>query len=289
MSYVERPLVFRCEEEHLIGVIAAPEAPAPVGVLVIVGGPQYRAGSHRQFVQLARRLASEGFAVLRFDYRGMGDASGDLRTFEECSADIAVAIDTLLAQCPGVERVVLWGLCDAASAALIYLHERQDTRVAGVVLLNPWVRSAAALSKTHLKHYYGKRLKEPDFWKKLLTGGVQGRAALRALAANLRSAATRSRSDKALAAATFHDRMLDGWRAFAGPTLVVLSAEDLTAKEFLEYAQSNAQWTGLLQRPDIERCDIAGADHTFSSTPSSSAVETQTLSWLNALLPARSR
>src|SRR6185295_5720257 len=199
------------------------------------------------------------------------------------SADIAVAIDTLVAQCPGVERVVLWGLCDAASAALIYLHERRDTRVAGVVLLNPWVRSAAALSKTHLKHYYGKRLKEPDFWKKLLTGGVQGRAALRALADNLRSATTRPRSDKALAAGTFHDRMLDGWRAFAGPTLVVLSAEDLTAKEFLEYAQSNAQWTGLLQRPDIERCDIAGADHTFSSTPSSSAVATQTLSWLNAL------
>jgi len=289
MSYVERPLVFRCENDHLIGVIAAPEEPASIGVLVIVGGPQYRAGSHRQFVQLARRLAAEGFAVLRFDYRGMGDASGDVRTFEECSADIAAAIDALVAQCPGVERVVLWGLCDAASAALIYLHERRDPRVAGLVILNPWVRSAAALSKTHLKHYYGKRLKEPDFWKKLFTGGVRGRVALRAFAANLGNAFARPRSDKALAAETFHDRMLDGWRAFAGPTLVVLSTEDLTAKEFLEYAQSNAQWTGILRHAGIERCDITGADHTFSSVQWSSAVETQTVDWLNALLSARSQ
>lgn len=284
MSYTERPLVFRCEGEHLIGVIAAPEAAAAIGVLVIVGGPQYRVGSHRQFVQLARCLASGGFAVLRFDYRGMGDASGDVRTFEECSADIAVAIDTLVAQCPGVERVVLWGLCDAASAALIYLHEQRDPRVAGLVLLNPWVRSAAALSKTHLKHYYGKRLKEPDFWKKLFTGGLQGRVALRSLADNLRNATTRPRSGKSLASATFHDRMLAGWRAFAGPVLVVLSTEDLTAREFLEYSQSNAQWTDMLQRPDIERCDIAGADHTFSTVQWSSAVETHTLNWLNALL-----
>jgi alpha/beta superfamily hydrolase len=48
-------------------------------VLVIVGGPQYRAGSHRQFTLLARSLAEQGFAVLRFDYRGMGDSTGAMR------------------------------------------------------------------------------------------------------------------------------------------------------------------------------------------------------------------
>ena len=289
MNYVERALVFRCEGEHLIGVIAAPEAPAAVGVIVIVGGPQYRAGSHRQFVHLARRLAPEGFAVLRFDYRGIGDASGDAHTFEDCTADIAAAIDTLLAQCPAVERVVLWGLCDAASAALLYLRERRDPRVAGLVLLNPWARSASALSKTHLKHYYTKRLADLDFWTKLFSGGVQAGAALRAFADNLRNATARSRAEKASAPPTFHDRMLEGWRAFPGPTLLVLSTEDLTAMEFLEHAQSNPQWSDLLRHPDVARCDIAGADHTFSSTPWSGAVETHTLNWLNALLSARQR
>jgi len=287
MNYAERPLVFDCEGEHLIGVIATPEAPSAVGVLVIVGGPQYRAGSHRQFVRLARRLALEGFAVLRFDYRGMGDAGGGTRTFEDCSTDIAVAIDALFAHSPATKRVVLWGLCDAASAALIYLRQRRDARIAGLVLLNPWVRSAETLSKTHLKHYYGKRLRDPDFWTKLFSGHLRAHDALRALVDNVRNSVARPRSESALAPTTFHSDMLEGWRAFRGPTLLVLSAEDLTAKEFVEYAQANPVWVELLQRPDIERCEIAGADHTFSSSPSSATVETQTLRWLNALHSAR--
>ena len=60
-AYLERALVFECEGEQLVGIVAAPEA-ARVGVLVIVGGPQYRAGSHRQYVLLSRRLASAGVA-----------------------------------------------------------------------------------------------------------------------------------------------------------------------------------------------------------------------------------
>jgi exosortase A-associated hydrolase 1 len=289
MSYAERPLIFDCEGEHLVGVLASPETPAPVGVIIIVGGPQYRAGSHRQFVRLARRLAAEGFAVLRFDYRGMGDASGGALTFEECAPDIAAAVDALLAHCPDVERVVLWGLCDAASAALMYVRDRRDARIAGLVLLNPWARSEATLSKTHLKHYYGKRLTERDFWVKLFSGGMHAGAALRDFARNLRRAAMRPRQEKTNAPITFQDRMLDGWRSFRGPTLLVLSDADLTAKEFLEYAQSSPSWRGLLQRPDVERCDIAGADHTFSAASWSKAVETQTLQWLRGSVRAGRR
>ena len=34
-------------------------------------------------------------------------------------------------------------------------------------LLNPWVRSDATIAKTYLKHYYGQRLLEKEFWAKL--------------------------------------------------------------------------------------------------------------------------
>ncbi len=84
MNFAERPVLFECEGEQLVGVIALPELRRAIAVLVVVGGPQYRAGSHRQFVLLARRLAAAGFPVLRFDYRGMGDSTGAARTFEEC-------------------------------------------------------------------------------------------------------------------------------------------------------------------------------------------------------------
>ena len=87
MNYTEEAVTFPCEGQALVGVLAKPESPQDIGVVVIVGGPQYRAGSHRQFVLLSRALAVAGFAVLRFDYRGMGDSEGEQRDFESASVD----------------------------------------------------------------------------------------------------------------------------------------------------------------------------------------------------------
>ena len=117
MNYTEEPALFACEGDTLLGVLARPELPAQTGVVVIVGGPQYRAGSHRQFVLLSRALGAAGYPVLRFDYRGMGDSTGAQRDFEAVSADIAAAIGALQQRVPAVRQVALWGLCDGASIA----------------------------------------------------------------------------------------------------------------------------------------------------------------------------
>src|SRR5450759_3426358 len=131
MTYTEETTLFACAGDTLLGILAAPETPAQTGVVVIVGGPQYRVGSHRQFVLLSRALATAGYGVLRFDYRGMGDSTGAQRDFEAVSADIASAIDTLRQRLPSVKYIALWGLCDAAAAALLYCHDTQDPRVTG--------------------------------------------------------------------------------------------------------------------------------------------------------------
>ena len=171
VSYEERPFFFACGGESLLGIVAAPPAPAEVGVLVIVGGPQYRVGSHRQFVLLARALAGAGIACMRFDHRGAGDSSGAMRSFEAIDDDIRAAVDAFLALTPRVTKVVLWGLCDAASAACCYAAS--DPRVVGLVLLNPWVRTNASEASTYLRHYYGRRLLEPEFWRKVARGEVR--------------------------------------------------------------------------------------------------------------------
>jgi len=90
------------------------ERPSETGVLIVVGGPQYRVGSHRQFVLTARRLAADGYTTLRFDATGMGDALGEPRSFEQLDDDLGSAIDALLASTPALRRVVLLGLCDGA-------------------------------------------------------------------------------------------------------------------------------------------------------------------------------
>jgi exosortase A-associated hydrolase 1 len=280
----EQALVFPCEGEELLGILsrsAAPPKPETTAVIVIVGGPQYRAGSHRQFVLLARALASAGYPVLRFDYRGMGDSSGALRDFNHVQPDVGAAIDALQQHLPQVRNVVLWGLCDGASAALLYCHERRDPRVTGLCLLNPWVRSTVSLARTHVKHYYTQRLMERAFWVKLLSGKVAW-SALSGLARNLRVAFGRGSSSTAASQKPYQERMALAWRDFSGSLLLLLSGEDYTAKEFIEFIGIDGAWANALAHPRLKRHDLAGADHTFSDAASRVLVENLTLEWLRA-------
>lgn len=283
---VERALAFECDGEPLLGVLAVPAVLQSVGVLVVVGGPQYRVGSHRQFVLLARTLAAAGYPVLRFDHRGMGDSGGEPPGFEMLDADVGAALDAFGAALPALRRFVIWGLCDGASAALLYAGRTRDSRLAGLCLVNPWTRSAETLARTQVKHYYARRVLEPAFWAKLFAGRV-GAGALRELATSVRlvlRSRLRSRPDVDPAAdGSYTDRMAHGWRRFPGSMLLVLSGDDYTAKEFLEFVAHDAAWHGALANPAVERTDVAGADHTFSTEADRRAVEAATLVWLRGL------
>lgn len=297
----EQALVIPCQGDHMLAVLTPPlpaqahAGLADVGVIIIVGGPQYRAGSHRQFVQLARGLARHGVAALRFDTRGMGDSSGAQRTLEAIEADIGAAIDGLQTARPQIQRVVLWGLCGGASAALLYWRHCGDERVRGMVLVNPWVRSEESLARTRLSHYYVRRLGQRDFWKKLVTFKLASRSATELMDSirvmrRARSQFSHSHDAPGMdapgpeaadgAGAPLHQRMARAWALFGGPKLVVLSGEDFTAKEFLDAAAADPQWQRNLAQGGVTRFDVAGADHTFSDPAAQRAVEERTWSWL---------
>jgi exosortase A-associated hydrolase 1 len=279
MNFTEQAEVFSCAGEQLLGIVACPELPVDCGVLIVVGGPQYRVGSHRQFLLLARRLAADGYPSLRFDYRGMGDSGGAMRDFEHVTDDIGAAIEAFQRACPAVKRVVLWGLCDAASAALLYVQASGDPRASGLVLLNPWVRSEASLAQTHIKHYYGQRLMQREFWIKLLSGKMQVLKSARGLLTTAQQARG-GRGQASNESRSFQDRMAEGLRQFPGRVLLILSGQDYTAKEFLEFSASNVAWSGLIGATKVSRADVEGADHTFSSRAQRLSVEDATLAWL---------
>ena len=288
MKYREQAVDFVCEGEQLLGIVCGPAdvtAATDRGVVIVVGGPQYRAGSHRQFVLLARALAARGHHCLRFDYRGMGDGGGPARSFDQVSADIHAAIETLRAHCPAVRRIALWGLCDGASASLLYLQAYgARARADGLCLLNPWVRSEASLAKTQVKHYYAQRLLQKTFWLKLLRGGTGWRA-VREFVGKLRTANQRG-PGPASARASYQERMSAAWQAFAGPMLLLLSGNDLVAKEFLDHAKAVPAWSGLLDRPGLERHELPTADHTFSTALWRSQAEDLTARWLDQWPPS---
>jgi exosortase A-associated hydrolase 1 len=262
----------------LVGLLSLPASGDATerAVLVIVGGPQYRVGSHRQFVLLARQLASAGLAVLRFDASGMGDSPGAAATFEGRTPGIGAAIDALRQRLPHLKELTLWGLCDGASAALLYLDETADTRVNGLCLLNPWVRSEESLARAQLKFYYLGRLRQREFWRKLFRGGVQWLALLDLLR-NLRKAFDRPAAKRD--AGPFQTRMARVWRQFPGRILLLLSGLDLVAKEFIEYARSNPEWSGTLEQANVLVRELPEADHTFSNAVARAWVERQTLEW----------
>ncbi len=285
-AWRETVLPIDCHGQTLPGILAQPAAAtspcAGIAVLIVVGGPQYRVGSHRQFVSLARQLASAGVPTLRFDVRGMGDAAGEIRSFDALDDDIAAALDTLLATQPAGTRAALWGLCDGAAASLLYLDRRRDPRVVGVALLNPWVRSPATLARTQVKHYYAQRLLQPGFWAKLMRGGV-GVGALSGLWQSLRTAQRGGNGDALDAALPFQHRMARQWQRFDGHILLLLSGKDYTAREFEEAVATDPAWQGAMQHIRLRRVDLPDADHTLSDEAGRAACEFATLRWVQVL------
>ena len=289
MKYTEETALFACAGDTLLGILAKPETPTETGVIVVVGGPQYRVGSHRQFVLLSRALAAAGYAVLRFDYRGMGDSEGEPRNFESVSADIAAAIEALQAREPAVKQVALWGLCDGASAALLYCHETNDPRVIGLCLLNPWVRSEASLARTQVKHYYSQRLRQKEFWVKLLSGKVAA-SAVGGLMRSFKTAYSgpASQPDRKNDR-PFQARMAQAWNTPSRPILLMLSENDYVAKEFQVYAKTSSDWSVALYRPLLQRYDLPEADHTCSTAAWRKRVEDRVTEWLLQTLPSQSK
>ena len=262
---VELPLFFDCNEDQLLGVLHQPPtiALSDIGMLMVVGGPQYRVGSHRQFVLLARSLAAAGIPVFRFDYRGMGDSEGGQRDFENISSDIRAALDSFVANSAGVRRVVLWGLCDAATANTFYALS--DSRVVGQIALNPWVRTEEGEAQAFLRHYYVRRICSAVFWRKVFALKFNAIDATRDF---LRNLGRRRASDDAVELSRdirpLPMRVRDAQLSFAGSSLLILSGQDLTAREYDMRVAESAEWKHWIASTNVTVRRLMNADHTFS-------------------------
>jgi exosortase A-associated hydrolase 1/exosortase A-associated hydrolase 2 len=290
----EKPLVFECEGEELVGILNIGSPSADTAVLVVVGGPQYRVGGHRQYVRLARFLGGEGIPVLRFDYRGMGDSSGEWRGFESIGMDIARAIDVLQQTVPNVKNIIIWGLCDAATAACSYAAT--DKRVKGLVLLNPWVYSTQGRARAYLKYYYPKRLLSGQFWRDLLMGKLDVTVALKSMFRDFQQAkSTVDRCEKepqglrvdgnggveqSAAPVNFAAKFRQSLARLNQPVLLVLSGDDLTAAEFRNAIATDLKLRNLLAHSRVTRRELPEADHTFSRHVWRDQVAQWTVEWI---------
>lgn len=281
MDYVEKPLLMPCQGQTLVGILSEPLQSGvadKVGVLVVVGGPQYRVGSHRQFVLLCRALAKAGVAAMRFDFRGMGDSSGAMRRFDAVNEDIACAVDAFFCARPNTEKLVLWALCDGATAASFYAAT--DPRIAGLVLLNPWVRTEEGQARALITHYYRDRIFSKDLWLKVLGGKFNFRDSLASLTGTVKKLASPSAAATQSTPQTLPEKLLHALSRSASPILTLLSGRDIVAAEFQRAVASTEQWSAWLASGRVQTQTLESADHTFSANAWSREVERATIDWV---------
>ncbi len=287
-QFNEKPLIFKQGDNQCVGVLHRAENCLNQGLVIIVGGPQTRVGSHRQFVLLARALAKKGITVFRFDYRGMGDSDGIDGHFYQALPSVDIAVNLLKEQVPHLDNIALWGLCDAASLALTYLSVKPNS-INKVVLLNPWVRQEHSKAKAVLKHYYINKLLSKNFWLSLLKGKLNFKSSTLDLASNLRAALKKKKmvtveqtsstevSWPYLSDENYIAIMKNGLNKFTGELFIILSSEDLTAQEFVGLVNEDIQWQQLMKNNCNQQWEVKGANHTFSSQLHRQKVEQLTI------------
>jgi exosortase A-associated hydrolase 1 len=171
-------LSFTCEGALLGATLD--RADGVTGLIIVTGGTQTRIGSHRMFERLAFQVAAAGYPCFRFDRRGVGDSEGKDPGYRSSLADLRAAVSVFRAECPHLQRVIGFGLCDGATALALFGAE---AGVDSVLLANPWFveTEAGAPPAAAIKRHYRDQLMSLAGWKRLLDGSVSYKKLLKGL------------------------------------------------------------------------------------------------------------
>jgi exosortase A-associated hydrolase 1 len=237
------------------------------GLILVTGGSQTRAGSHRMYERLAYSLANQGFPCFRFDRRGVGDSAGEDPGFRGSGPDLKAALAAFRNEVPALARVIGLGLCDGATALALF---GKEAGIDALILVNPWLIETAAdeQAPATIRAHYRKRLLSREGWKKLLSGAVDYRKLLKGL---LTISARREGSPLARdAAAALRASGLRAWLILAeGDGTAIAAVEELKGPAF----------AGLIEGREIVKSD----SHTFARPGDEPALLAATVRAIKAL------
>ena len=144
----------------LAGTISRPEGrPEPLPAVILVSGPgltdrDETIGGIPVFGQLAHALADAGFAVLRFDRRGVGQSGGrtESATLDDYAEDVRAAV-RMMRDRKDIDRrrIALVGLGQGGALAMI-AASKEKQRIGALVLLGALGTSGADLNLYQLRH-----------------------------------------------------------------------------------------------------------------------------------------
>ncbi|WOE73771.1 hydrolase 1, exosortase A system-associated [Alterisphingorhabdus coralli] len=274
---MRRQLSFPCKGATLYATLDLPDSgEATTGLLLVSGGNEIRSGAHAGQAQLAAALTKAGYAVFRYDRRGVGDSSGDNQGFLSSEPDMAAALHCFREQVPSLAKIAGFGNCDAATALTLF-HQRLG--LDALILANPWTFENEQAEDDlpppqAIRSRYLDRLKDPKALKRLVTGDVD----LGKLAKGLKRA---SKGDPNLPA-PFAQRLGAALAASAIPVTILLAEQDRTAQQFI------AEWQGAAfaachDHPDICMEGLASGSHSFADVAAKAWLERRILECLRAV------
>lgn len=146
------PLFFGTPDSGQFGIYHAPEGmPKDEGVVICPPLFAEYLRSHACLRRLALALASDGFHVLRFDYRGTGDSWGDFET--TTAADWQYDIRSAVAELQAVSGVARIRLIGVRLGATLAARAALDLpAVKGVVMWDPVLDGRQYLTQLESTH-----------------------------------------------------------------------------------------------------------------------------------------
>jgi alpha/beta superfamily hydrolase len=150
MDVVEEAVAFESEGLTLEGILAYPDEGEPALALLLLSAHPHLGGNMNNNVvrHVAVAAAADGFATLRFNYRGIGRSQmrlnpgeslfnhyermeRDLR-YDELLPDALAALDTLCNAIPGAPAIVLGYSLGSALAGMLAVADARVQRIAAV-------------------------------------------------------------------------------------------------------------------------------------------------------------
>ena len=247
---MRRHLSFDCQGDKLVGTLD--QASGKTGLLIVSGGNEVRAGAHRGQAMLAAQLAHHNIPVLRYDRRGIGDSEGSNQGFQNSADDIAAALACFRTEA-GIDHVVAFGNCDAATALAIHKFPKAPD---ALILSNPWVieEGAASHSPRQLRQRYWGKLRSPRALWQFLNSDLN----VKKLGTGLKTAA----STKA-PASNLAEQMAAGLKHYSGNVFILLARRDRTAQQFSECLRVPAL-ASLITSPRYHIRKYDSASHSYA-------------------------
>ncbi len=306
----ERHVTFLVGQDAIQAILTLPAGTTPrQGVIFTHGWSGNRCGPAAIITSLARHLAQQGCASLRFDFRGRGESAGN-----GLAATLTTMADDLVEACrqftvlTGMRNHILLGLCSGGNVAIGTLNRLPSAKAIVMLSVYPFSDGDAfgrdARRTLHFLKVYWLKATRKETWMRLCRGDVNLKQVAKViLNPLLHRQANRRREGQAAAdtaknaapetprtakAAQNESRLQAGKeppRQFLAnlrpelPGLLVYGAADPDAKAAIDYYGKYIAEKNLPIR--IEQ--IPGANHNFSSRNWFRQVAEMTVSFLEQL------